>query len=70
VGDQPLCEPKETEAAPLFLLARNKSRIMRDLCLRKKKKIKKNKERKCKLIFQVETQRGKKLVLKKGSSKQ
>jgi hypothetical protein len=46
VGDQPLCEPKETEAAPLFLLARNRSRTMGDL-RREKKKKKERKEKAC-----------------------
>jgi len=35
----PTLEPKETEAAPLFPLARNRSRTMHDLRPRKKKKI-------------------------------
>jgi len=46
VGDQPLCEPKETEA-------RNRSRTMSDLRpkkkKKKKKKTKKKKERKKRL---------------------
>jgi len=41
----PTLEPKETEAAPLFRLARNRSRTMRDLRPNEKKKRKKKGQR-------------------------
>jgi hypothetical protein len=63
VGDQPLSQKKQRLRLCFRWQGTGHAQCM--TCVQGRKK-KKNKERKCKLIFQLETQRGKKFSFEKG----